>query len=880
MSIEWTGERYIPWMEGAQIHYEHIHRYAFASQFVKGKKVLDLACGEGYGSHMLSKEAEHVVGIDLDENAVKHARNKYLAQNLEFIQGSILEIPIYGKEEFDVIVCFEGIEHVEEHEQLLSEVKRLLNKDGLFIVSSPNKKTYSDDPGVANTFHKKELYFYEFKNLLRKYFADFIFLGQKVYGTSNIWPLSPYKPSDYKEFVIQKSDKEFYFSEIAKKNPLYFIAIASDRELGHENYTGSYLTDASNILIEELEKNVTTLTGTLQAKNTQVNELSNTLQAKDAQVNELSSTLQAKNTQVNELSNTLQVKDAQVNELSNTLQAKDAQVNELSNTLQAKDAQVNELSNTLQVKDAQVNELSNTLQAKDAQVNELSNTLQAKDAQVNELTSTLQSVRQSIVWKTLMRYQKVIDTLLPSETWRRHCYDIGFIGIRTIANEGWGSFWWKTKYYIRQINPLNKRKIRIEKINIPKKELSEIEIIDTKISIVIPTKNAGNEFEYILNKIKNQKGIKELELVVIDSGSIDETPAISRKYGAKLYQIKPEEFGHGKTRNLGAEKASGEFILFATQDAMFASKYLVYNMVKALQRDEEIAAVTCRQIPRSDADLMASFQVWNHYNKFLDINEDKIVSARDLNIAPLEKRKLANLSDSCCCIRRSLFLKYLFRVDFAEDLDLGIRLLKDEYKLAYLYDNAIIHSHNRAPSYFFKASYTDSKIVSQIIGSEPFCWDIRDINVFYVSVKKLYEKVIWAVNNIDKGNQNEPKNLFPVFKALLNSDTFIKETGESTLDKLFSEIEVIINHTGNIQADESIYKFLFNGYIGTLDAFNEYVSNCASISPVKQDVSSTLYKLFSNSSGAALGNYILFLYKEKLSDNKLEELDKLLLRSV
>ena len=185
MALEFTGERFIPWMEGAQIHYEHLHRYAFASQFVKGKKVLDLASGEGYGSSLLSKEADTVVGVDIDGNAVEHARNKYSTQNLEFLQGSILEIPITGNNKFDVIVCFEVIEHVEEHEKLLSEVKRLLKKDGLFIVSSPNKKTYSDEISYNNPFHKKELYFNDFKNLLNKYFRSFIFFGQKVYDTSN-----------------------------------------------------------------------------------------------------------------------------------------------------------------------------------------------------------------------------------------------------------------------------------------------------------------------------------------------------------------------------------------------------------------------------------------------------------------------------------------------------------------------------------------------------------------------------------------------------------------------------------------------------------------------------------------------------------------------
>jgi len=86
--LEWTGERYLPFVDtkilGAEIHYEHLHRYYFASKFVEGKRVLDLACGEGYGSYILSKSAEHVVGVDIDELTIKHASCKYIRDNLEF----------------------------------------------------------------------------------------------------------------------------------------------------------------------------------------------------------------------------------------------------------------------------------------------------------------------------------------------------------------------------------------------------------------------------------------------------------------------------------------------------------------------------------------------------------------------------------------------------------------------------------------------------------------------------------------------------------------------------------------------------------------------------------------------------------------------------
>ena len=92
--LEWTGERYVPWMEEGDIHYEHLHRYRFAKEFVKGKKALDLACGEGYGSFMLAEDARKVIGIDIDEVTIRHASSKYVKENLTFMKGSITDIPI------------------------------------------------------------------------------------------------------------------------------------------------------------------------------------------------------------------------------------------------------------------------------------------------------------------------------------------------------------------------------------------------------------------------------------------------------------------------------------------------------------------------------------------------------------------------------------------------------------------------------------------------------------------------------------------------------------------------------------------------------------------------------------------------------------------
>ncbi|MDF0591952.1 class I SAM-dependent methyltransferase, partial [Candidatus Methanocrinis natronophilus] len=261
--LEWTGERYLPFIDpkitGADIHYEHLHRYAFAAQLVEGKDVLDLASGEGYGSYILAKKANHVIGIEIDGDAIAHARNKYLKYNLEFKQGSILEIPVEGTGIFDLIVCFEAVEHVENHKEFLTEVKRLLKEDGILIISTPNKKVYSDDSEYKNPFHVKELYIDEFMDLLSNYFSNIYLLGQRVYTGSNIWPILPKGDSHFSDFTMGFNDGEAVLRDNYDKIPLYLIAIASDSALSKSCLDRSFFIDPNNTLIGLRDSRITEL---------------------------------------------------------------------------------------------------------------------------------------------------------------------------------------------------------------------------------------------------------------------------------------------------------------------------------------------------------------------------------------------------------------------------------------------------------------------------------------------------------------------------------------------------------------------------------------------------------------------------------------------
>ena len=191
--LPWTGERLVPTLRG-DIILEHLHRYAFASEMAGGRDVLDIACGEGYGSNLLATRARTVVGVDISEEATRHATNKYARANLNFVTGNCIAIPLPAAS-VDMVVSFETIEHFAEHEVFLTEVRRVLRAGGIFVVSTPDKTIYTGKLGNRNQFHPRELEAVEFTGNLTANFAHTRILGQRVCLGSVLTPL------DYPESV-------------------------------------------------------------------------------------------------------------------------------------------------------------------------------------------------------------------------------------------------------------------------------------------------------------------------------------------------------------------------------------------------------------------------------------------------------------------------------------------------------------------------------------------------------------------------------------------------------------------------------------------------------------------------------------------------------
>ncbi len=180
-ALEFTGERFTPECE-REIWYEHMHRYAFASRLVQDKKLCDAACGEGYGTALLRQCGADAVGVDIDLATVAHAGSRYGGH---YLCASVTALPFIDGS-FEVLTSFETIEHLAQQQDMLAEFQRVLQDDGLLIISSPDKAQYSDASGYQNPDHVCELYRPEFVALLEQYFKHVRLFGQRLQFVSLI----------------------------------------------------------------------------------------------------------------------------------------------------------------------------------------------------------------------------------------------------------------------------------------------------------------------------------------------------------------------------------------------------------------------------------------------------------------------------------------------------------------------------------------------------------------------------------------------------------------------------------------------------------------------------------------------------------------------
>jgi len=222
-SLAFTGERYHPEVP-REMAYEHWHRYAFAMALARGRRVLDAACGEGYGSALLARTAASVLGVDVSAEAIAHARARYVAAGLRFEQGDVRRLDGVPDASIDLVVSFETLEHLAEHEELLAAFTRVLVPEGLVVISRPDRRTYTDLSGEQNPHHVRELYREAFEALLARHFARFRLYGQRVVTQSVLWRLDGGSGAT----TTYTQDGEDIFGGL-RVLPMYHVAVCAKR---------------------------------------------------------------------------------------------------------------------------------------------------------------------------------------------------------------------------------------------------------------------------------------------------------------------------------------------------------------------------------------------------------------------------------------------------------------------------------------------------------------------------------------------------------------------------------------------------------------------------------------------------------------------------
>ena len=238
--VEFTGERVIPGQVNDDLWSEHVARYAFARRYAPGKRVLDAGCGTGYGSAELAQSAAEVTGVDIAPDAIEYARANYPLPGLRFIESSCAAVP-FPADSFDLVIAFEVIEHLPDFRAFLDDSARVLTREGLFLVSSPNKRYYAETRAETgpNPFHEHEFEADELVRELNRVFPNVRLLLQNRVESFAFHPAVSFWPAEARIDGGGGNAEDAHF----------FIALCSRGQLP-EPKSFVYVPKAANMLRE------------------------------------------------------------------------------------------------------------------------------------------------------------------------------------------------------------------------------------------------------------------------------------------------------------------------------------------------------------------------------------------------------------------------------------------------------------------------------------------------------------------------------------------------------------------------------------------------------------------------------------------------------
>ena len=239
-----------------------------------------------------------------------------------------------------------------------------------------------------------------------------------------------------------------------------------------------------------------------------------------------------------------------------------------------------------------------------------------------------------------------------------------------------------------------------------------------RATVVTLVKDGAPYLADLMESLNGQELPGGLEVLAVDSGSTDGSPAILEAHRARVLRVPPEAFDHGETRNLAASEARGNVVVFLSQDALPASPRFVLTLVEALEADPRLAGAFARQVPRAGADPLtrrdlASWVAGSPAARVVFLPETSALDA----LSPLERHRLLAFDDVASAVRREVLLAHPFvRTRFGEDVEWAQRVLREGLGIVYVPSAVVVHSHARTARGLFRRNYLGHRVLQRLFG--------------------------------------------------------------------------------------------------------------------------------------------------------------------
>ena len=262
------------------------------------------------------------------------------------------------------------------------------------------------------------------------------------------------------------------------------------------------------------------------------------------------------------------------------------------------------------------------------------------------------------------------------------------------------------------------------------------------MTVAVPVLNGARYLDEVLTAVRAQRVDRELELLVVDSGSTDGSLEIARRHGATVHEIDRRDFSHGATRNWIMELARGDHVAFLTQDATPAHDGWLAALLEGFEQADDVAAVFGPHEPRPDASHMIKSEMERHFASWGNGGREIALQRLDRSPAGLAAYRgfpggLTFLSDVNCAIARWAWRQVPYRpVPYAEDQLLGRELIEAGFAKVFHPEARVLHSHDYPPLTFFRRYFDEFRSLREVLGfRQPWgpkrtAWDVRGLTGF------------------------------------------------------------------------------------------------------------------------------------------------------